>query len=105
MLALSLLLYGYEAAVGARILIDPHNQGNILGLTEILLGVYAVGLVRAWELLGAPRGGIAGWLNPLQDLPDTLPAPGLPQAPEGMPASEVSTRPPPRGGDAPPAVR
>jgi hypothetical protein len=27
-------------------------------------------LVRAWELLGAPRFGIGGWLNPLGDLDD-----------------------------------
>jgi hypothetical protein len=25
-------------------------------------------LIRAWELLGAPRFGVAGWLNPLGDI-------------------------------------
>lgn len=74
MICLSLLLYGYEAVVGARLVLHPHESGNILTLTEIILGVYVVGLMRAWELLGAPRGNLVGWLNPLQDLPDALPA-------------------------------
>jgi hypothetical protein len=80
MLSLSLILYGYEGAIGAGMLLHPRDVGFALALAEVLFGVYAVGLVRAWELLGGP-GGIAPWLNPLQDLADTAspavtPAPG-----------------------------
>ena len=33
-------------------------------------GIIALGLTRAWELLGAHRYGFGGWLNPLQDVHD-----------------------------------
>jgi hypothetical protein len=38
----------------------------------ILLGIFALGLTRAWELLGAQRYGFAGWLNPLRDVDEEL---------------------------------
>ncbi len=63
---LSLALYGYESALAVLLLVHPDDMGAVYALGGILLGVYAVGLVRAWELLGAPRGLIMG-LNPLDE--------------------------------------
>lgn len=52
---LSAVIYGGEIEVGISLWIKPLNTGALTGLLEILLGAYAVGLGRAWELLGARR--------------------------------------------------
>lgn len=54
----SLAIYGGELAVGHQLWTDPAGRGALTGLLELLLGAYAIGLGRAWELLGAPRTGI-----------------------------------------------
>jgi len=59
----SLLIYGYEFAIGIRIWIAPSDTGALVALLELLLGAYAIGLGRAWELLGAPRLGWFGLLT------------------------------------------
>ena len=53
----STLVYGYEIAIGVQLWRDPANTGSLTGLLELLLGAYAIGLGRAWELLGAPQTG------------------------------------------------
>ena len=43
-----------------------------LEIRELLLGIYGIALLRAWELLGVQRTGLFAWLNPLyQDSPNT----------------------------------
>jgi hypothetical protein len=39
-------------------------------LGTLQLVVYGIGLLRAWELLGAKRGVVLGWFNPLEELED-----------------------------------
>jgi hypothetical protein len=51
--------------------IDPSQVGAVYGLVFLLWGAFALGLVRAWELLGVHRYGLMGWLNPLRDVQDT----------------------------------
>lgn len=58
------------------------------GLLSCLLGAFAIGLIRAWELLGVRRYGLLGWLNPLHDLPDTE---SFPRARNSHVAPEHST--------------
>ena len=53
----SAAVYGYEMAIGVQLWRDPSNMGSLTGLLELLLGAYAIGLGRAWELLGAPQTG------------------------------------------------
>lgn len=53
----SAVIYGYEFALGFQMWRDPTNRGALVNLLLVLLGAYAVGLGRAWELLGAPRTG------------------------------------------------
>jgi hypothetical protein len=93
---LSLVLYGLELLNGFQLLAAPANAGIALGLIWCLIGAFAIGLVRAWELLGAQRYGLLGWLSPLQDLNDTpsLSSPPtsdgadqLPSADEAVPRS------------------
>jgi len=55
-------VYSLEAAVGIQLWRSPSNTGSLTALLEILLGAYAIGLGRAWELLGAPRTGVISQL-------------------------------------------
>jgi hypothetical protein len=54
--AVSGVVYGYEIAIGVHLISAPSNSGWLTTLLEVLLGGYTIGLARAWELLGAPRG-------------------------------------------------
>ena len=54
----SAFIYGYELALGTAMWRNPSDKGSLVGLTFVLIGAYALGLGRAWELLGAPRSGI-----------------------------------------------
>jgi hypothetical protein len=49
---------------------QPGTVAFVSTLSVILLGVYALGLVRAWDLLGAPLSSLIGWLNPLHEAPE-----------------------------------
>jgi hypothetical protein len=62
----SLALYGFECQLAVLLLLHPTTVDFLYALGSVLLGIYALGLVRAWELLGAPRGLIIG-LNPLDE--------------------------------------
>jgi hypothetical protein len=58
----SLVIYGYEFSIGIRLWMAPTDRGALIALMELLLGAYAIGLGRAWQLLGAPRLGWFGLL-------------------------------------------
>jgi hypothetical protein len=68
---ISFALYGLELWNGYQLFTDPSQPGNVYSLISCLLGAFAIGLIRAWELLGVRRYSLLGWLNPLRDLPDT----------------------------------
>jgi hypothetical protein len=69
----SLIVYGYELSYAVDLIKTPQDTGAILALTELLLVVYALGLIRAWELLGARRYGLLDWLSPLRSVNERLP--------------------------------
>ena len=71
LVVLSFALYGLELVNGFQLLTAPSQVGIVFGLLWCLVGAFAVGLTRAWELLGAQRYGLLGWLSPLRDLNDT----------------------------------
>jgi hypothetical protein len=53
-------IYGSELFIGVGLYANRNATGLVTVLVQLLLAVFAMGLVRAWELLGAPRGrGIA----------------------------------------------
>ena len=70
---LSVGLYGLELVNGFQLLTAPSQVGIVFGLVWCLIGAFAIGLTRAWELLGAQRYGFIGWLNLLQDVNDSAP--------------------------------
>lgn len=71
LVCLSLVLYGLELRNAVGLITDPTQVGFVYGMLFVLLGTFALGLSRAWELLGAQRYGFIGWLNPLQDVQDS----------------------------------
>jgi len=73
LILVSFIIYGYELYYAILIILEPNNVGNIYMLAGLLLGVYGIGLTRAWQLLGARRYGLGGWLSPLRELDETMP--------------------------------
>jgi hypothetical protein len=73
LILVSIIIYGYELYYVILIFKEHNNVGNIYTLAGLLLVVYGIGLTRAWELLGARRYGLFGWLSPLRELNETVP--------------------------------
>jgi hypothetical protein len=59
---LPVALYSGECALAVALILRPVWEVPIDVLTYTLLGVYGVGLIRAWELLGGTASGLS-WLN------------------------------------------
>jgi ribose/xylose/arabinose/galactoside ABC-type transport system permease subunit len=57
----SATIYGYELALGIELWRNPTSKGLLISLVFVLIGAYALGLGRAWELLGAPRSGFLAY--------------------------------------------
>lgn len=58
---LSFILYGLELWYGWSLVRTPTETSYVSVLAFLLLGIYGVGLGRAWELLGARRWGLLAW--------------------------------------------
>lgn len=73
----SAVIYGYEFAIGIQLWRHPSDIGVLANLLFLILGAYAIGLGRAWELLGAPRSGFFSYvwalLRALPPKPDEKP--------------------------------
>ncbi len=63
LIVVGLLLYGGE--LYNALLLSPSNSAPISALANLLLGIYALGLTRAWQLLGGRNHGLGEWLSPL----------------------------------------
>lgn len=61
----SAALYIQEIWQGVALLRSPSDIGALFYLSMLLIVVFGIGLIRAWELLGARRFGPLAWLNPL----------------------------------------
>ena len=74
LIVVSLVLYGFEVYNAILIVREPKIVGNYYALAGLLIGVYGVGLTRAWQLLGARRFRLGIWLSPLlHELNETKP--------------------------------
>jgi hypothetical protein len=71
MIVISVLLYSTELVFAVLLLNAPFSTISVFVMGLLLMGIYAIGLIRAWELLGARRYGLLGWLNPLYDVKST----------------------------------
>ena len=63
------VVFAIESLVGLRLILRPTDEDAFRWLGAVIIGLYALGMLRAWTLLGDPQHGWSGWLNPLQDLP------------------------------------
>ena len=54
----SAAIYATEIFLGTVLWTHPGSLSALSGLLEIMLAAYAIGLGRAWQLLGAPRIGL-----------------------------------------------
>jgi hypothetical protein len=57
-----------EGLLGLRLILRPSDEATFGWLAAVIIALYGLGIARAWTLLGDPRHGWSGWLNPLQDL-------------------------------------
>ena len=74
-----LVLYGTEMWWALKLLRDAPAEADdsyYTMLAFLLVGVYVVGLGRAWELLGAPQKGVLAWLLSPDEREDTRAAAG-----------------------------
>jgi hypothetical protein len=65
---LSVAIYGLQLRYALQLLGVPRQVGALYGLVYLLFPVYAIGLGRSWELLGARSEGLLAWLSPLHDV-------------------------------------
>jgi hypothetical protein len=72
LIALSVVLYLLECWRGVQLLGNPSDAAPVTALASVLLIVYAVAILRVWELVGAERRGVLGQLSPLRDLDERL---------------------------------
>lgn len=63
----AVVVYAAEVVVGVTLLRQPESLAAWSGLALIVICIDVLGLARAWILLGDPRQGWSGWLNPLRD--------------------------------------
>jgi hypothetical protein len=66
MIFVSLAVYLAEGYFGVRLLLNRDDALAVEGIAIVLVLLYALGLIRAWELLGIEQIGLRRWLNPLQ---------------------------------------
>ncbi|HSS60624.1 MAG TPA: hypothetical protein VLK30_04100 [Candidatus Limnocylindrales bacterium] len=57
----SAAIFATEVYLGLVLWRKPLEPSAISGLLEAILGAYAIGLGRAWQLLGAPRSGLLSY--------------------------------------------
>jgi hypothetical protein len=66
LVVVSFAVYGAEGYFGVRLLLQPGDTFAVGGIAVVLAVLYALGLTRAWELLGIEQIGLRSLLNPLQ---------------------------------------
>jgi hypothetical protein len=67
LILVGLLLYGHELYNAILLLLSPTDSAPVSTLAPLLLGIYALGMARAWQLLGARSYRLGDWLSPLRD--------------------------------------
>jgi hypothetical protein len=60
-------IYAFEIVIGLQLLYGTPDKALFTELETLMLGIFSIGLARAWELLGAPHsrsaiGMLTGWL-------------------------------------------
>ncbi|HJT59215.1 MAG TPA: hypothetical protein VJ761_22100 [Ktedonobacteraceae bacterium] len=88
LIIVSVTVYGYQLYNGVILFINPADANAIYALTMLVIGVYGVGLTRAWQLLGARYYGLTGWLSIMHEMNEKPPV----TADQHSPAEDSLTR-------------
>jgi hypothetical protein len=75
-----LLLYGGEFFNALLLVLAPTDSAPIFTLAGVLLGIYALGMTRAWQLLGGHSYGLGEWLSPLHNTEERQPGTNMDQS-------------------------
>jgi hypothetical protein len=67
-IVICLLIYGLQVYFGLEYVVFPRSVFWAYSVVYLLLAIYATGLTRAWQLLGAKRRSIFSWFSPLNDI-------------------------------------
>src|SRR5579863_4265549 len=67
LITVSLYLYVQTFIRAIQLLMTPNQEGLVFTIGGLLMGIYSIALLRAWELLGVQRTGLLAWLNPLYE--------------------------------------
>jgi hypothetical protein len=67
LLAVSIAAYALEVWLGRRMLRSPASTDAYTTLARLLLAIYGLSMIRAWELLGASRHSVTAVLGALAD--------------------------------------
>lgn len=62
-----LFIYGFELYISIQLLLTPANSSYVSALASLLIFIYALGLARAWQILGGHSYQFRGWLTSLPD--------------------------------------
>ncbi len=68
----SVIVYGWQIATGVQLVQRPDDDGPLYVLAILLLVLFGISLIRAWELLGATRMSPMAWASPLIDIDDDI---------------------------------
>lgn len=69
----SLVVYALQLWYGIELIRTPGDADPIYALVYLFIAIYAIGLTRAWELLGARRQGLRFLLGLQRDRQDAMP--------------------------------
>src|SRR5262245_20936478 len=64
---IAILVSTFEALAGLQLIREPDDPNAWRNLALVIVGLYTLGMLRVWVLIGDPRRRWSGWLNPLQD--------------------------------------
>ena len=70
MILVGIVLYGFELYTAILLINAPANISASFILATLVGAAYGLGLLRAWQLIGARRFNLTSWLNPLRDIDD-----------------------------------
>jgi hypothetical protein len=73
LLIVTAVVYGYTLWASVRLVGSPHDVGALRSLLVAMLGMFALGLGRAWQLMGGQVGGLREHLRRVVHLADAHP--------------------------------
>ena len=75
-----LFIYGFELYISIQLLLTPANSSYVSALASLLIFIYALGLARAWQILGGHSYRLRGWLSLLPDSESSKPVSNVDQS-------------------------